>query len=346
VRKLLVLLSLGLLLAVTSDSYIIGTTSITLDNIIRENLEATNVIAPVPVEVAKEVVKVPEPIKSTRVPYGMVTADIQSEIGIMIDFYTGDVLYAKNPDKYWTAASLSKLFLLYHIMEKVEQGELDLDAYVDVDEDEWLEELPLDAAVMFLEVGQRVTYRQILQGLGIVSGNDAAYFAVYQLFGGRDKYARTVNDFFSMNGFDQMHLEEPSGLSGFNRITARQFAEFCKLYIDKYEPLLADLHSLKSFSYPLKKNLVEGVKYQYKKVTRSNTNKLLGNYQGVDGLKTGFIKMSGYNYAVTAEREGERLIIVLLGGKGNTAREGRNKITRDAVKLFNKGFDMILNPDR
>jgi len=268
-----------------------------------------------------------------------IDAKINTDIAIMIDCDSGAVLYEKNADIYWTAASLSKVFLLHMIMQKVENGEINLDDYLDIDEEEWLGNIPADASVMFLEKGQRVTYRQLIQGLSVVSANDAAYLFVNKLFGGKDNYARIVNDFLAKHGFNQIHLEEPSGLSKYNRITARQFASFCELYLNKNKELLEEVHSLPSFTYPLTENFVEGKKYKYKTTTMKNTNTLIGRYDGVDGLKTGFLSVSGYNLAATAIREGKRLLVVLLGSKSKGNINGKVVLMEDAKKLFDKGFE-------
>ncbi|MDD4526889.1 MAG: serine hydrolase [Candidatus Margulisbacteria bacterium] len=268
-----------------------------------------------------------------------IDANINTDIAIMIDCDSGAVLYEKNADIYWTAASLSKVFLLHMIMQKVENGEINLDDYLDIDEEEWLGNIPADASVMFLEKGQRVTYRQLIQGLSVVSANDAAYLFVNKLFGGKDNYARIVNDFLAKHGFNQIHLEEPSGLSKYNRITARQFASFCELYLNKNKELLEEVHSLPSFTYPLTENFVEGKKYKYKTTTMKNTNTLIGRYDGVDGLKTGFLSVSGYNLAATAIRDGKRLLVVLLGSKSKGNINGKVVLMEDAKKLFDKGFE-------
>jgi len=270
-----------------------------------------------------------------------VKTKIKTDIAIMIDCDSGEVLYEKNADRYWTAASLSKVFLLYLVMQKVDRGEIDLDEYVDIEKEEWLGNMPVDATTMHLEQGQRVTYRQLIQGLAIVSANDAAYLFVNKLFGGKDNYARTINDLLSKYGFNQLHVEEPSGMSGFNRITARQFADFCNLYINQNSKLLKEVHSMTSFTYPLKDNLVEGRKYRYKTTTRNNTNILVGKYDGADGLKTGFLSMSGFNIVATAKRNGKRLLVVLLGSKTKGGVNGKVTLVEDAKKLFDKGFDIF-----
>ncbi|MEI7942601.1 MAG: serine hydrolase [Candidatus Riflemargulisbacteria bacterium] len=261
-------------------------------------------------------------------PLAKVNTNIKTDIAIMIDCNSGDVLFEKNADKYWSAASLTKVFLLYLIMDKVEKGEIDLDEYIDIEDEAWLGNMPADATTMHLEQGQRVTYRQLIQGLSIVSANDAAYLFVNKLFGGKDNYAKTINLFLANHGYNQLHVEEPSGISNFNRITARQFASFCNLYIDKNSKWLETLHSVPSFTYPLKENLVEGRKYKYKAVTRNNTNTLLGKYEGVDGLKTGYLSVSGFNIVATAKRNGKRLLVVLLGGAN-----GKPNLIEDAKKV-------------
>ncbi len=273
-------------------------------------------------------------VKSARP--GKVNTNIKTDIAIMIDCNNGDVLFEKNADKYWSAASLTKVFLLYLIMDKVDKGEIDLDEYIDIEDEAWLGNMPADATTMHLEQGQRVTYRQLIQGLSIVSANDAAYLFVNKLFGGKDNYAKTVNLFLANHGYNQLHVEEPSGISNFNRITARQFASFCNLYIDKNAKWLETLHSVPSFTYPLKENLVDGRKYKYKAVTRNNTNTLLGKYDGVDGLKTGYLSVSGFNIVATAKRNGKRLLVVLLGGA-----KGKPNLIEDAKKLFDKGFEQF-----
>ncbi len=363
-KKIVFCLLFGLIFSVTTDA----TDTATLDVLVETFIDTNNVVTfdsfPVPLEQLSNNV---EQILNSDVPLfnpsstkenvisdfdeddseqagflPKVNTSIKTDIAIMIDCNSGDVLFEKNADKYWSAASLSKVFLLYLIMEKVEKGEINLDEYVDIENEEWLGNMPADATTMHLEKGQRVTYRQLIQGLSIVSANDAAYLFVNKIFGGKDNYSKIINEVLARHGFNQLHVEEPSGISSFNRITARQFASFCSLYIDKNSKMLDEVHSLKYFTYPLKENLVEGKKYKYKdSVTRNNTNTLIGQYDGVDGLKTGFLSISGFNIVATAKRNGKRLLVVLLGSKSSKGASGKATLIEDAKKLFDKGFELL-----
>ncbi len=354
-KKLLLCLLISFSFSVTSDIFeVIEIPSINTSSVIESTInQVVRVVEQIVINTQQvatlnEIIGEPETPKENimshfdedssvrTLPLAKVNTNIKTDIAIMIDCNSGDVLFEKNADKYWSAASLTKVFLLYLIIDKVEKGEIDLDEYIDIEDEAWLGNMPADATTMHLEQGQRVTYRQLIQGLSIVSANDAAYLFVNKLFGGKDNYAKTVNLFLANHGYNQLHVEEPSGISNFNRITARQFASFCNLYIDKNAKWLETLHSVPSFTYPLKENLVEGRKYKYKAVTRNNTNTLLGKYDGVDGLKTGYLSVSGFNIVATAKRNGKRLLVVLLGGAN-----GKPNLIEDAKKLFDKGFEQF-----
>jgi D-alanyl-D-alanine carboxypeptidase (penicillin-binding protein 5/6) len=84
-----------------------------------------------------------------------------------------------------------------------------------------------------------------------------------------------------------MRFVEPAGISADNRITAREYADFCRRFIAAHPDALHDLFSLKDLTYPLPENLVNG--NTEKPITQSNRNALLGKYEGIDGLKTGYI---------------------------------------------------------
>jgi D-alanyl-D-alanine carboxypeptidase (penicillin-binding protein 5/6) len=95
--------------------------------------------------------------------------------------------------------------------------------------------------------------------------------------------------------------------------TAGEFAEFCRFYIAAYPESLREYHSVREFAYPLAENAAEQYRNNPGTRVHRNHNTLLGTIDGVDGLKTGFIPESGYNIALTAERNGTRFIAVVLG---------------------------------
>jgi D-alanyl-D-alanine carboxypeptidase (penicillin-binding protein 5/6) len=174
-------------------------------------------------------------------------------------------------------------------------------------------------------------------GLAVPSGNDAAVAAA--LF-----VAPTVEDFTAlMNrearrlGLAKTRFVEPSGISEHNFTTAAEFARFCREYIRLHPESLKDFHSVPEFAYPRAENVAEVFRDNPRTIVQPNHNTLLKTFPGVDGLKTGYIDEAGYNIALTAEREGTRFILVLLGAP---ARPGGDKIRdADGEKLLAWAFD-------
>jgi serine-type D-Ala-D-Ala carboxypeptidase (penicillin-binding protein 5/6) len=274
----------------------------------------------------------------------IISANILADIAIMMHYNTGEIIFEKNADKFWPSASLSKLFLIYFALEEFEKRGISLDDYIEVTNNYWEQDLVPFASRMFLEKNQRITFRKLLEGISIVSGNDGAFFLVNYLFGNKDNFAHLVNSFISEKGLNQLHIEEPSGLSPYNRITARDFVKFVDHYIEKQYFLLDSLHSIDEFVYPTEENMVySNNNYKFETTTRNNTNILLQKYPWAKGLKTGYTSLSGFNLVAIAEKDKELLIIVLLGGEGENITQGRLTIANDAITLFEKGFRILEN---
>ncbi len=139
-------------------------------------------------------------------------------------------------------------------------------------------------------------------------------------------------------GFERLTFVEPSGLSEKNLVTAREFALFCKDYIELHPDALKDLHSVKSIRFPRPEHATanyhpDGVIIQY------NRNPLIFSYEGADGLKTGYIIEVGYNMAATAMRNGNRYIAVLLGGSSTPYANGIANRTHDSKALLDWAFN-------
>jgi len=123
-----------------------------------------------------------------------------------------------------------------------------------------------------------------------------------------------------------------------NRVTAREFADFCRRYIDLHPEALRELHSQREFDYPLPQNLpgVRRARLETKK--QYNGNWLVWDGIGVDGLKTGHLDDENFTAAITARRGGTRLIAVLLGVPGLSLSDGARRRTEDSVTLLSWGF--------
>ncbi|WP_147634158.1 D-alanyl-D-alanine carboxypeptidase family protein [Treponema pectinovorum] len=275
-------------------------------------------------------------------PYPTVEAkmNLASGSAILIDTSNGCILFEKNADQIIPPASITKLFVMYIAFKEIEAGNLSLDELVEPPEISWAVNLPRDSSLMFLGQGQKVSVNELLKGLAVASGNDAALALAYRISGNTKDFIKRMNYEAKALGLEKTHFEEPSGYSENNLTTARELAEFCRIYINRYPQSLKDFHSLNEISYPLQKNLPS---WQTEKgdslaITQKNTNPLLNRLKGCDGLKTGFIYESGYNLALTASREGVRFLSVTMKGPGTNSIEGNFYRVQDGTKLMEWAF--------
>lgn len=275
-------------------------------------------------------------------PYNIVPAqlDIFAESAILIDTTTGSILFEKNADEEIPPASMTKLVEMFVVFQAVENGEVGLDDIVPLPRECWGINMPRDASLMFLAEGQTVTLRELLLGLAIASGNDASIAVANYIAGDMESFVAQMNDIVSSLGLTHTHFVESSGYSELNHTTAREFASFCRVYINRYPQALKDYHSQKVLRYPLEHNLPSYQKYQGdgQAITQYNTNKMLGSLEGCDGLKTGFIYESGYNIALTAVRHGTRFLSVTMRGPGKGSKEGNYYRSKDGSTLMEFAF--------
>jgi len=261
---------------------------------------------------------------------------IQAVSAILIEEDTGTVLYQDNADASIAPASLTKLITLDVALSEIRKGNLDPSQFIQPVPQSWAQNMYPGSSLMFLGPNQRLKISTLLRGLVVPSGNDAAYALAYQIAGSVPAFARMMNKTVSELGLKDMHFTEPSGISASNRITAREYAEFCRAFIRQNPSALPDLLSVKEFAYPEKVNLING-NHEHP-IKQYNRNILLWDYKGVDGLKTGYIDQSGYNMAVTAERDGMRLVAVVLGVRPGQNVSGSKLRALDVEKLLNYGF--------
>lgn len=275
-------------------------------------------------------------------PYNTIPLDLNIDTYsvMLIDSATGNILYEKNADTQIPPASMTKLVEMFVVFEAIENGEVNLDDIVPLPRECWAINMPRDASLMFLAQGQTVTLDELLLGLSIASGNDASIAVANYVAGSMEAFVERMNNVVNRLELKSTHFVESSGYSEFNLTTARDFATFSKLYVEKYPWAIERYHSQKVLRYPLEKNLPEYQKYQGddQAIIQYNTNKLLNSLPGCDGLKTGFINESGYNITVTAKRGDQRFICVMMRGPGNNTREGNFYRVQDGTNLIETAF--------
>lgn len=263
-------------------------------------------------------------------------ADLSARSAIVIDATTGRVLFEKNADDRIPPASMTKLVAMYTAFDAIRAGEISFDDIVDLPAESWASNIPAGSSLMFLAPGHRVTVRELLAGMAVASGNDAAIALAFHVSGSVSAFVSRMNATVQRLGLAETRFVEPSGLSEQNMTTAREFADFAFVYVREYPEALRAFHSQPSIAYPQPWNLPAGSGET--PVIQASTNKLLGALDGCDGLKTGFIRESGYNLTLTAQRNGTRFISVTMGGPGSSTYEGNQARSRDGSSLMEWAF--------
>jgi serine-type D-Ala-D-Ala carboxypeptidase (penicillin-binding protein 5/6) len=258
---------------------------------------------------------------------------------IVIDQTTDAVLYSKNPDLVIPPASLTKLVTLHVVYQEIEAGRLSENELVTIDKRDCSPYIPYGSSLMYLRPGMKVSVIDLMRGAAVVSGNDAAFALARRVSGSNEAFADRMNAAVRALGLSSdLFFVEPSGLSELNRVTARGYAEFCRLYMKMHPQAITELHSLRYIEFPRPEHATADF-HPTKSVIQYNVNNLVRSYPGCDGLKTGYIIESGYNLAATAKRGDTRFIIVTLGGSGSGSPLGGSaQRTHDGVALLDWSF--------
>ncbi|GHU10360.1 D-alanyl-D-alanine carboxypeptidase [Spirochaetia bacterium] len=262
--------------------------------------------------------------------------ELGSRAAVLLDAATGTVLYAKNPDEPIPPASLTKLMTIHIALTEAAAGRAAFDEIVPLPRESWAINQPPRSSLMFLAAGQTVTLKELLLGLAIPSGNDAAVAVALRFAPSVKDFTGMMNDEAQRLGMNNTFFVEPSGVSENNITTAMDFAVFCSEYVRLHPETLSDYHSVAEFAYPKAENVAPQYRERPGTIVQYNHNNLLGIVEGVDGLKTGYIDESGYNIALSAMRMQTRLIAVILGAP---AQWGGDKIRdADGTALLEWGF--------
>jgi len=237
---------------------------------------------------------------------------------ILIDVDSGMVLYEKNADDRIHPASMSKLMTAYVVFEQLASGALKLTDTIPVSVDIWRKWRRLDGSTMFLNAGDRPTVEQLLLGVIVQSGNDACDVFATAIGGTEESFADYLNQKAKEIGLRDSHFTNASGWPDPDHVmTVRDIATVAERIIRDF-PQYYHFYSVREFTYA-------GVRQR-------NRNPLLGVMDGADGLKTGYTAEAGYGVAVSAVRDGQRLIGVVAGLPSSRER------AREAERLLSHGF--------
>ena len=263
---------------------------------------------------------------------------LSARSAVLIDQVSGRVLYQRNPDQPMVPASIAKLMTLHIVYQRLADRTISRSDVVWLSSNTWADHQAPGSTLMNLGPGQIVTVEELMKGVAIASGNDAAAALAEYVAGSSAAFVRMMNDEARFMGYRSMHFTDPAGVNEDNRVTAREFADFCRRYIALHPEALGELHSLREFDYPLPQN-VPGVRRSRLETKKQyNGNWLVWDGFGVDGLKTGHLDDDNFTAAITARRGGMRLIAVILGVPGTSLNDGGRNRTEDSMTLLRWGF--------
>jgi len=234
---------------------------------------------------------------------------------MVVDARDGRVIHSRNADTRLHPASLTKMMTLYIAFEAVERGEISLDTKVRITSKAAAE----PPSKLGLVAGQRIKLRYLIRAAAVKSANDAATAIGIAISGSEAAFARRMNRTAKALGMSRTTFKNAHGLTEKGHLsTARDMTTLGRHIFYDY-PEYYNLFSRKSTHAGIK--------------TVNNTNRrLLANYRGADGIKTGYTRAAGFNLVASAERGSERIIATVFGGRSTATRNKR------VAELLDMGF--------
>ncbi|MGE3928596.1 MAG: D-alanyl-D-alanine carboxypeptidase family protein [Hyphomonadaceae bacterium] len=217
----------------------------------------------------------------------------------IMDGASGAVLFCQDCEAPMAPASMSKLMTVLMVAEAMQAGRINMDTRFSVSENAWRHGAMSDGSHMFLALNSEVSVRDLLNGLIIVSANDAGIVLAEGIAGSEEAFVAQMNRRAQDLGLRTARFRNTTGLPDPDHfISSADLARLARHLIVTY-PDLYQIYSQRSFSYNNR--------------TQENRNPLLGAFDGADGVKTGHTNASGYGLIGSAVLNGQRRIIVFNG---------------------------------
>src|SRR5262249_2072769 len=235
---------------------------------------------------------------------------------IIVDGNSGTVLQSTNPDASRHPASLTKIMTLYLLFERLEAGKMKPDAEMDVSESA-SDQAPTKLG---LKPGQKLKVEDAIKGLVTRSANDAAVVIAEAIAGDEAEFARQMTRKARALGMSKTTYRNASGLPNDEQLTtARDQATLGRAIQDRF---------------PRYYRYFATTVFNYRGQSIRNHNRLLGNVEGIDGIKTGYTRASGFNLVSSMRRGNRHLVGVVLGGRSGGSRDAimRNLLAENLEK--------------
>nr|WP_242697348.1 D-alanyl-D-alanine carboxypeptidase family protein [Bordetella petrii] len=270
----------------------------------------------------------------------VVPPPVTAKAWMLLDATSGQEIASFNPDTRVEPASLTKVMTAYLVFQALRDGRLSAQQQVTVSTRAW--KVAPGSSKMFLEPGKRVSVNDLLYGLLVQSGNDAAIVLAEAVSGSVEAFVQRMNQQAGKMGLRDTHFASPHGLPDPGTYsTARDLALLAQHLVRDYPDLYKTYDSVRTFTY--------------NNIAQPNRNRLLWLDPSVDGLKTGHTEAAGYCLIASAERpDGQarrRLISVVMGTASDKLRTEESRVLLNwgfqsfkTIKLYAKGQAMESPP--
>lgn len=242
--------------------------------------------------------------------------------GYLIEANTGKVLFSKDENKEVSIASMTKMVAQIIILDEIKNGKIKWSDIVTVSKNA----SEMGGSQIYVETGEKISVEDLMKGISVASGNDATVAMAEYISGSEDKFVERMNGVVKKLGLKNTHFVNCTGLDEDGHYSSsHDMAIIARELVVNYPEILR-------FSSIYDDYLREKTSNKFWLV---NTNKLISQYDGADGLKTGHTDAAGYCLAATAVRNNIRLIAIVLGEKDSKIRNN------ETMGLLDYGFNNI-----
>jgi D-alanyl-D-alanine carboxypeptidase (penicillin-binding protein 5/6) len=287
---------------------------------------ATNQEQPAKAEQAESAQPAATPTPAPALPHAVVgnapvppPPSLDAKSWLLMDYTTGQVLADSNADARVEPASITKVMTAYIVSAELAKGKIKLDDQVSISENAWRSGgASTEGSTSFLALNSKVPLKDLLYGMIIQSGNDAAIALAEHVAGSEATFAELMNQYAAQLHMTASHFTNASGLPDPNHYsTAHDIGLLARAVIHDF-PDDYKIYAIKEF--------------EWNGITQHNRNTLLWRDATVDGIKTGHTKDAGFCLTTSAKRGDQRLIAVVMGAPSEKQRADDNQ------SLLNYGF--------
>ena len=245
---------------------------------------------------------------------------IESSGCVLIEVSTNKIIYEKNSNEKMYPASMTKMMGMLLTLEAIHENKIKFEQEVNVS----LEASKMGGSQVYLEPGEIITIEELFKCVAIASANDAMYALAETIAGSENQFVNKMNEKAKKIGMKNTNFVNTTGFDDPNHYsTPKDMGLLARELINKFE------NEVTKYTSQVEGYIRQDSDNPFWLV---NTNRLLGDYQGLDGLKTGFTQDAGFCLTSTAKRDNLRLISVVMNAKTKEIR------SKDTVKLLDYGF--------